>query len=91
LATPTNSAAGIVTSTVPTDQPGTVTTNANGVATFNLTYGKSSAIWIITRLRARTIVQGTEAVSELQFRLAPTVTDSNPPDVCTLPNSPYIF
>jgi len=80
LATPPNSAGGIV--------PGTVTTDANGVATFDLTYGKTSAIWIVTRLRARTIVQGTEALSEIQMRLDPTVPDVTP---CKLPNSPYKF
>ena len=80
LLTPPNSAGGIV--------PGTVTTDANGVATFNLTYGKTSAIWIVTRLRARTVVQGTEALSEIQMRLDPTVPDVTP---CKLPNSPYKF
>ena len=81
LLTPTSSAAGIV--------PATVTTDLTGVATFNLTYGKSSALWIVTRLRARTVVQGTAAVSELQFRLAPLSADVTP--TCRLPNSPYIF
>ena len=80
-ATPPNSAAGLV--------PGRVTTDANGVATFNLTYGKASAIWNVTRLRARTVVQGTEAVSEIQFRLAPLQADVDP--VCRLPDSPYRF
>jgi len=61
ILTPSNSAGGIV--------PGNLTTDANGIATFNLTYGKTSAIWIVTRIRARTVVQGTEAVSEIQFRL----------------------
>lgn len=81
LATPPNSAAGLV--------PGTVTTDANGVATFNLTYGKTSAIWNVARLRARTVVQGTEAVSEVQFRLAPLLADVDP--VCRLSDSPYRF
>lgn len=81
LITPPNSAGGLV--------PGTVTTDANGVATFNLTYGKTSAIWIVTRLRARTIVQGTEAVSEVQFRLAPLALDVLP--TCRLNDSPYRF
>ena len=80
LTTPPNSAGGIV--------PATVTTDANGVATFDLTYGKTSAIWIVTRLRARTIVQGTEALSEIQMRLDPTIPDVTP---CKLPNSPYNF
>jgi len=80
LSTPPNSAGGIV--------PGTVTTDANGVATFNLTYGKSSAIWITTRIRARTIVQGSEASSEVKFALPPLAADVSP---CKLANSPYTF
>jgi hypothetical protein len=65
-----------------------LTTDANGVATFNLTYGKTSAIWIVTRIRARTVVQGTEAVSEIQFRLPAIQPDVQP---CRLPDSPYFF
>ena len=80
LSTPPNSAGGIV--------PGSVTTDANGVATFNLTYGKSSAIWITTRIRARTVVQGSEASSEVQFALPPLQKDVSP---CALANSPYRF
>lgn len=80
LATPPNSAGGIV--------PGSVTTDANGVATFNLTYGKSSAIWIVSRIRAKTIVQGTETSSEVQFRLPPLAADIAP---CKLSDSPYKF
>lgn len=88
-ATPSSSAAGIITSTVATDPPGTVTIDANGVATFNLTYGKSSALFVVTRLRARTVVQGSEAVSELIFRLQPLETDVTP--VCRLSGSPFQF
>ncbi len=80
ILTPSNSAGGIV--------PGNLTTDANGIATFNLTYGKTSAIWIVTRIRARTVVQGTEAVSEIQFRLPALVSDVQP---CRLPDSPYFF
>ncbi len=80
IATPSNSAGGIV--------PGTLTTDANGIATFNLTYGKTSAFWIVTRIRARTVVQGTEAVSEIQFRLPALQSDVMP---CRLPDSPYFF
>lgn len=81
LITPVNSAGGTV--------PGTVTTDANGLATFDLTYGKNSAIWTITRIRARTVVQGSEAMSELKFRLGALKADVGPP--CVLPNSPYQF
>ena len=61
--TPVNSAAGTV--------PATVTTDANGVAGFTLTYAKTSAIWTVVRIRASTIVQGTETVGEVSFRLTP--------------------
>ncbi len=81
LITPTNSAGGTL--------PATVTTDASGVATFNLTYGKSSALWTIDRIRARTTVQGSEAVGETIFRLAGLEKDITP--VCRLPNSPYFF
>lgn len=50
--TPVNSAGGTV--------PATVTTDANGVAGFTLTYPKSSGSWIYDRIRATTMVQGTE-------------------------------
>lgn len=80
-ATPSSSAAGIV--------PAQVTTDANGVATFNLTYGKSSAIYVVTRLRARTVVQGSEAVSELIFRLQALEDDVTP--TCRLSGSPFQF
>ena len=81
LITPTNSASGTL--------PSVVTTDASGVATFNLTYGKSSAIWIIDRVRARTVVQGSETVGETIFRLAALEEDITP--VCRLPSSPYLF
>lgn len=79
--TPTNSAGGTL--------PATVTTDASGVAAFKLTYTKGSAIWTVTRIRARTVVQGSETVGEVVFRLAPTVPDVNPD--CLLPPSPYSF
>ncbi len=59
--TPPNSAAG----TLPT----TVTTDENGVANFYLTYLKSTANWIVARVRASTLVFGTETSSSVQFRL----------------------
>lgn len=78
--TPINSAAGTV--------PSKVTTDENGVATFNLNYPKQSAIWTVVRLRATTKVQGTETRSELILRLAATTSDTNP---CILGSSPYRF
>lgn len=81
MITPPNSAAGTL--------PATVTTDASGVANFNLTYGKPSALWIVDRIRARTMVQGSEAIGEIVFRLAGLEADITP--VCRLPDSPYFF
>lgn len=78
--TPPNSAAGTL--------PATVTTGSNGVATFNLTYTKSNAQWIIDRIRARTVVQGTETLGEVKFRLPASQTDATS---CVLAPSPYVF
>lgn len=81
LITPPNSAGGTL--------PGTVYTDASGVATFDLTYTKTSAIWIVDRIRARTTVQGSEAVGEVSFQLAALKKDADP--VCYLPPSPFNF
>ena len=70
--------------------PSTVTTDANGIASYNLIYPKSSAFHIIDRIRASTIVQGTETVGELQFRLPALKIDASPTE-CKLPPSPYTF
>ncbi|KQC10179.1 MAG: hypothetical protein APR62_12570 [Smithella sp. SDB] len=79
--TPTNSAGGSV--------PATVTTGSNGVASFNLTYPKQSAIWTVTRIRASTIVQGSETVGQTIFRLP--CTDNDCGSTCRLGYSPYTF
>ncbi|MDH4189045.1 MAG: hypothetical protein OEW21_02410 [Betaproteobacteria bacterium] len=84
--TPANSAAGTLTSANPADAPGTVTTDASGVGLFNLTYGKNSALWTVVRIRASTVVAGSAAVGELQFRLSALQAD-----ICRLPDSPYTF
>jgi hypothetical protein len=78
--TPVNSAGGVV--------PGSVTTDATGLATFTLTYPKTSAIWTVTRLRAQTVVQGSAAVSEYRFPLWALKKDVDPD--CLL-SSPYRF
>ncbi len=80
LLTPTNSAAGSV--------PASVTTDDNGLASFVLTYPKTSAIWTVDRIRAKTLVQGSEAVSQVIFPLAALQTDVSP--ICKL-SSPYNF
>lgn len=75
--TPTNSSGGVV--------PPTVTTAANGVASFTLTYPISSAIWTITRIRASAIVSGSETVGQVIFRLMPLASDVGPP--CSITGS----
>jgi hypothetical protein len=69
--------------------PATVTTDENGVAGFTLTYPKTSSIWTIVRVRASTIVQGTETVGKVSFRLAPLASDVTP--TCKIEGSPYDF
>ncbi|MDY6988040.1 MAG: invasin domain 3-containing protein [Thermodesulfobacteriota bacterium] len=76
--TPPNSAAGTV--------PMTVTTDANGVANFDLVYMKSSAMWIVDRIQASTLVLGTETTSSMTFRLPAEKTESW---TCELPDSAY--
>jgi hypothetical protein len=78
--TPANSAGGTL--------PATVTTGSNGVATFTLTYTKSSAFWIVDRIRARTLVQGTETLGEVKFILPALQSDATS---CVLSPTPYAF
>ena len=78
--TPVNSAAGAL--------PSSVVTDVNGVATFNLTYLKTSAIWTWDRIRASAVVQGSEAVSQTIFELPALRSDVTP--ICLL-QSPYNF
>ena len=82
LLTPSSSAGGTV--------PGSVTTDSTGSASFNLTYGKNSAIWIISRIRATTVVQGSESVNQIIFRLPALLSDASG-TTCLLPPSPYKF
>lgn len=89
LITPVNSYGGTVASTNPADLPGTATTDATGLATFNLTYTKSSAVWIISRIHAQAVVQGSPAVGQLDWRLVPSQPDAG--TVCYLPPSPFTF
>ncbi|HUX89289.1 MAG TPA: hypothetical protein VMV48_01195 [Gallionellaceae bacterium] len=88
--TPENSYGGTLASTNPADSPGTTTTDANGLATFNLTYTKSSAFWVISRIRAQAVIQGTPAVGELNWRLTASELDATPTK-CYLPGSPFVF
>jgi hypothetical protein len=66
--------------------PQTVTTGADGTATFNWIYLKQYADWITARLRASVLVQGSEATSTTTITLAPSKADV---DTCVLPNSPF--
>lgn len=74
--TPENSAAGNI--------PTLVTTDANGVASFNLVYLKTDAYWIQSKIKATTMVFGTETTSVMSFIL-PTQYGFEPFD------SPYIL
>ncbi|MBI5891889.1 MAG: Ig-like domain-containing protein [Nitrosomonadales bacterium] len=78
--TPANSDAGTI--------PATVTTDATGTANFDLIYPKTSALYVIDRIRGRTVVQGTDAVGETQFRLSALESDLTP---CRLPASHFRF
>jgi hypothetical protein len=80
--TPPNSAAGSV--------PSTVTTLANGIAGFNLTYLKGSAVWIVVKLTATVASAGTESSFSTIFRLSPSAVDASS-DPCPLPSSSYSF
>jgi hypothetical protein len=74
--TPPNSAAGSL--------PGTVTTDDNGIANFDLVYLKASAVWIEDEIAASTLVLGTETRSTINFWLPYLKGDEE-----SLPPSPY--
>lgn len=79
---PINSAAGSV--------PAKVTTDANGLATFNHVFTKSNALWTHVRLRAKTLVQGSETMSIVTYQLRALQKDvGTTPSSCLLPDSPY--
>jgi hypothetical protein len=76
--TPANSSGG----TVPT----TVTTDANGIATFNLSYLKVNAGFVYDILTATTLVQGTETLATTRFWLPALESDVTG---CYLGESPF--
>ncbi len=78
LLTPHNSAAGTL--------PATVTTDENGVANFDLVYLKAHANWIVDRIRASTVVLGTETTASTSFRLLYAKSEGDAGD---LNDSPY--
>jgi len=75
---PPSSAAGSV--------PATVVTGADGTATFDWTYLKQYASWVTVRLRAKALVQGSEATTSANLLLTPSKQDV---DGCFLPSSPF--
>lgn len=76
--TPSNSTAGSV--------PATVTTDANGVATFEITYLKQYAMWVGVELTATVKVQGTETQAKMNWVL---VAIEEEYDACDLFASPF--
>lgn len=67
--------------------PSTVTTDANGIATFNWVYLKRYANWLKVRLTASTQVQGSQSTASALLDLAALAADVAVP--CSLPDSPY--
>jgi hypothetical protein len=55
--------------------PASVTTDANGFATFFLQYGENYAPWLGTTITARTSVGGTESVKTMSYFLAGSAAD----------------
>ncbi len=66
--------------------PATVTTDANGVATFDLIYLKSEAAWITDEITASTQVLGTETTGKIEFTLGYSASDAS---ACLLSASPF--
>ena len=76
--TPASSAAGSV--------PAEVVADETGVASFDLIFPKSSAVWIMAELTGSTLVLGSETRSTTEFALPFLVDDAK---ACLLPDSPY--
>lgn len=76
--TPANSSGGTI--------PATVTTDANGIATFNLSYLKVNAGFVYDLLTATTLVQGTETLATTRFWLPALESDVTG---CYLGESPF--
>ena len=76
--TPASSAAGSV--------PAEVVADETGVASFDLIYPKSNAVWIVAELTGSTLVLGSETRSTTEFGLPFLKTDAQ---ACSLPDSPF--
>lgn len=59
--------------------PGTVSTDAAGLAIFDLTYAQGFANWVVVTIEARTSVAGTEFLETQDFLLPASVQDLTPP------------
>lgn len=77
--TPANSDSGTV--------PITITTDANGQATFKHSYLKAHAYWLINRLTATINSNGSESSKSLVFRSIALDSDVDPK--CYIPPSPF--
>jgi hypothetical protein len=60
--------------------PASVTTAANGFATFSLTYGENFAPWLIVSITARASVGGTESVQSQVYNVLGSASDFNSPN-----------
>lgn len=68
--------------------PATVTTGADGTATFDWVYLKQYAQWVDARIRATLQVQGSQSSTEIILPLTASVADIEATS-CSLPNSPF--
>jgi len=59
--------------------PGTLSTDAAGLAIVDLTYAQEFANWVVVTLEARTSVAGTEFLETQDFLLSASVPDLTPP------------
>lgn len=79
--TPPNTAAGTV--------PASVTTDANGVATFEITYLKMYATWVAVHLEASSSVQMTESKASLKWVLGVSTEDADACEAGGVFDSPF--
>jgi hypothetical protein len=67
--------------------PSTVTTNSSGVATFEITYPKTSGMFVVDELTARITVSGTERQAQTQFLLPISAADAAKTPGCPIAGS----
>jgi hypothetical protein len=61
--------------------PGTVTTDANGRASFSIQYGEQFAPWVVVDIDARAVVSGTESKRTISYTLDGSAPDFTEEDV----------